>query len=54
MLEAAAAAISFYGLCGETAAASAQGPGSLQTLLLDNLYHLPREAMDQGCRLIRL
>lgn len=49
--QAAAAALAFYGLCGETAAAGAQGPGSLQTGLVDSLYGLDAGAAAAGIRL---
>ncbi|MDO4641873.1 MAG: hydroxyethylthiazole kinase [Neisseria sp.] len=48
---AAAAALAYYGLCGQTAAASAQGPGSLQPAMLDALYNLPQETIKQGAQL---
>ncbi|EGZ51342.1 hydroxyethylthiazole kinase [Neisseria wadsworthii] len=48
---AAAAALAYYGLCGQTTAAAARGPGSLQAELLDALYTLPESAIRQGCLL---
>lgn len=51
LLETAAAALAYYGLCGETAAQTAGGPGSLQTNLLDTLHTLSEQQIQQGCRL---
>ncbi|MDO5639705.1 MAG: hydroxyethylthiazole kinase [Neisseria sp.] len=51
LLAAATAALSYYGLCGEIATARAEGPGSLAAALLDALYRLPEEVIEQGSRL---
>ncbi len=51
LLGAATAALAYYGLCGETAARAADGPGSMQAALLDALYRLPEEVIEQGGRL---
>ncbi len=51
LLDAAAAALAYYGLCGETAAQAAGGPGSLQTHMLDTLYNLSEQQIRQSCRL---
>lgn len=45
---AAAAALSYYGLCGEVAAAASHGPGGLQAEFLDALYGLPTERIEAG------
>lgn len=44
-------ALAFYGLCGETAAQSAQGVGSLQTHFLDALSQMPSEQMSSLVRI---
>ncbi|MDO5639952.1 MAG: hydroxyethylthiazole kinase [Neisseria sp.] len=51
LLAAATAALCYYGLCGEIAAEEAVGPGSLAAALLDNLYRLPEEVIEQSGRL---
>lgn len=51
LLVATTAALAYYGLCGETAAKEAHGPGSLAAAMLDALYRLPEEVIEQGSRL---
>lgn len=48
---ASAAALAYYGLCGQTAAISSSGPGNLQVAMLDALYNPLEENLLQGCRL---
>lgn len=50
VLEATAAALAFYGLAGEKAAETAQGPGSFQPAFLDALAALTPEAVNTGAR----
>ena len=40
---AAAAAVAYFGICGEIAAEGAPGPGTLRVRLLDILYGLDRD-----------
>jgi hydroxyethylthiazole kinase len=49
--EATVAALAYYGLAGERAGATAQGPGSFQTAFLDELYTLDAAALDAGARI---
>jgi hydroxyethylthiazole kinase len=49
---AAAAATAYFGICGELAAESAQGPGSLRSRLLDCLYALDGETFAGRLRLL--
>lgn len=51
VLEATAAALSAYGLAGETAGALAAGPGSFVPGFLDALHALSPEALDAGARI---
>lgn len=51
LLAATAAALCYYGMCGEKAAKAAAGPGSLAAALLDALYSLPEEVIEQNSRL---
>ena len=50
-LEAAAIALSVYGLAAERAAAHAAGPGSLRMHLLDQLAALDEAALNEGVRI---
>jgi len=51
LVTATATALAYYGLAGEKAGATANGPGSFMVNLLDALYNLtPDEAM-AGCRI---
>jgi hydroxyethylthiazole kinase len=50
-LEAAAGALAVFGLAGERAAARAAGPGSLRTLLIDELASLDQAALQGGIRI---
>jgi hydroxyethylthiazole kinase len=47
-LKAAAAALSYFGLAGERAAARASGPGTFQIALLDALYEMKGEELKRG------
>ena len=49
--EATVAALAYYGLAGERAGATAQGPGSFETAFLDALYTLDAAALDAGARI---
>lgn len=51
LVDAAAAALAFYGFCGEKAAAAAKGPGSLGVGLLDALYTVGADEFAEGCSL---
>lgn len=51
VLESTAAALAYYGLAGEQAAARAEGPGSFQPLFLDALAALTPEALNAGARI---
>lgn len=50
-VSAAATALAFFGLAGERAGARAEGPGSFQIHLLDELYTLSPEDLAHGCRI---
>lgn len=50
-LEATVAALASYGLAGETAATTAQGPGSFQPAFLDALHDQTPDALDAGARI---
>ncbi len=50
-LEAAATGLSYFGLAGEKAAASASAPGSFQTALLDSLYLMTEEELRKGAKI---
>lgn len=50
-LEATAAALASYGLAGEVAAETAQGPGTFMPAFLDALYAQTPEALDAGARI---
>lgn len=49
--EATIAALAAYGVAGEVAGRSAQGPGSFQPAFLDALHHLTPEALDTAARI---
>ncbi len=49
--QATVAAISYFGVAGEIAAEQSNGPGSLQTCLLDTLYTLDRETFLKRARI---
>ena len=50
-VDAAATALSYFGLAGEMAAARSVGPGSFQTALLDALYGMDSEELRAGARI---
>lgn len=50
-LTAAASALAFLGLAGEMAGKTANGPGSFMMHLLDALYTMTPEQLEQGCRI---
>lgn len=52
--EAVTAATTLMGVCGEIAAKTANGPGSLQMLLLDKLYNITEEEFMHHIRLEKL
>jgi len=52
--EAVAAAVAFYGLCGEIAAGTAQGPGTFFVGFLDALYRVSPEQLAAAARIERL
>lgn len=49
-LAATVAAMAYYGLAGEIAAAQAQGPGSFQTAFLDALHGMTPDDLTRGAR----
>lgn len=49
--EAAATALSYFGLAGEKAAAEASAPGSFQTVLLDYLYTMDKTQLEKGAKI---
>lgn len=49
--DATVAALAAYGVAGEVAGQTAQGPGSFQVAFLDALYHLTPEALDAAARI---
>lgn len=53
-IEAVIAATVLMGVCGEIAAKTANGPGSLQMLLLDKLYNITEEEFMHHIRLEKL
>lgn len=53
-LLAAAAALGYYGLAAEQAAASAGGPGTFQALLFDCLYNMSPEDLAAGLKIIEI
>ena len=50
-LDASAAALAFFGLAGERAAAGSRGPGTFQTALMDALYELTPEELRLDARI---
>lgn len=50
-LTAAGTALAFFGLAGEIAGKTAKGPGSFMIHLLDALYTMTPEQLDEGCRI---
>jgi hydroxyethylthiazole kinase len=50
-LTAAATALAFFGLAGEMAGKAANGPGSFMIHLLDALYTMTPEQLEEGCRI---
>ncbi|MFP4036742.1 MAG: hydroxyethylthiazole kinase, partial [Desulfobacteraceae bacterium] len=51
-VSASASALAFFGLAGEIAAAEALGPASFQVGLLDELYRIRAEQLEEGARII--
>lgn len=51
-VSAAATALAYYGLAGETAAAGAVGPGTFMVRFLDALYGMTPDELERGCRII--
>ncbi|WP_286789528.1 hydroxyethylthiazole kinase, partial [Thioclava sp. UBA3469] len=49
--EAVIAALAYFGLAGERAGATAQGPGSFQVAFLDALHAIDAEALTAGARI---
>lgn len=52
--EATAAAMSLLGISGELAAQDVQGPGMLQTKIIDNIYTMNKEVFDHHLKLTLL
>ena len=50
-VSAAATGLAFFGIAGETAGATASGPGTFMIHLLDALYTLTPEEVEQRCRI---
>ena len=50
-LRAAATALAYFGLAGETAAQKASAPGSFMIQMLDALYTITPELLQAGCRI---
>jgi len=50
-LRAAATALAYFGLAGETAAQKASAPGSFMIQMLDALYTITPEQLEAGCRI---
>jgi hydroxyethylthiazole kinase len=50
-LRAAAAALAYFGLAGETAARTAAAPGSFMIAMLDALYTITPAQLEAGCRI---
>lgn len=50
-VDAAAAALAYFGLAAERAALNAAGPGSFMIALLDSLYALSPQELRSGCRI---
>ena len=51
-VEATAAALAYFGLAGEKAAVKAQGPGSFQVNLLDALFSIKEQDLEQGAKIV--
>jgi hydroxyethylthiazole kinase len=51
-LEAAAAALAYFGLAGEKAGAQSSGPGTFQTALMDALFLMKEEELRKGARIL--
>ena len=51
MVSAAASALSFFGLAGETAAVNANGPGTFMVQLQDALYTITPQMLQSGSRI---
>jgi len=51
-VNAAASALAFFGLAGEIAAKKASAPGSFMVSILDALYEITPEALQEGCKFI--
>jgi hydroxyethylthiazole kinase len=52
-LLAAAAALAYFGVCGELAAEGVDGPGSLRTRLLDRLWSLDQASFADRVKIVR-
>lgn len=50
-VSAAATALAYYGLAGETAATTAQAPGSFQVAVLDALYTIDEGQLEKGAKI---
>jgi hydroxyethylthiazole kinase len=50
-VEAAATALAYFGLAGETAATYAQAPGSFQAALIDALFTIDEKQLEEGVRI---
>jgi hydroxyethylthiazole kinase len=50
-VEAAATALAYFGLAGETAATRAHAPGTFQTALIDALFTIDEQQLEQGVRI---
>ena len=51
--EATVAALTYYGLAGETAARTASGPGSFQVAFIDILYNMTPDELSAGAKVTR-
>ena len=51
-LTAAATGLAFFGLAGELAGRTAQGPGTFMTALLDALYQITQDDIIAGCKIV--
>lgn len=49
--EAAATGLAYYGLAGEIAAETAQGPGSFQVAVFDALYSMDEDRLTKGAKI---
>ncbi len=50
-VEAATTALSYFGLAGETAAENADAPGTFQIALLDALYSIDKNQLEEGAKI---